>query len=1225
MSNELDEILKFLSSEFSKFNTVDLISKISSLRLLPQNGDHQIRLDAFLHAAATNQNDGNKNVNRGELNKIINSSKVKNSYITHAEDPRTQLLCEEISFFGGGYRIFPGVYNSIVFNFNHLLKSLFLTKNKFLDKKLLNELNGLSKFILEINESIAARAKIKRNTDISFYGEIFIPPINQLKKIAEYVKFSFDELKCIINKCNITIENIKWLFTELCQLDVDLYSVEKGPLLDAPIIFNGNTFIITDPSSLLASFQKKVFEIMKNNNLLKEFCESYSGAMWDTVVKKLDWMNIKKIDSFPNRVHNDIPVIDGLFSFEQDKVLVCILVFDDFSSSESDSYSIDLNDFSDKFKLYSDILYHFPSPPNQILYLFLSSHYFRPFQYSFFSPFYDDLALALSIDDLNIISILEGGKNNFLLKYSIAQTKIRDVSQIIVINNLSEYDFFKNHDYSYYFDDERRPTMMYITDDFARASRAKALEKIDSHTVFNPLKNSHVEVLSLSGKELPLYIPHYIPDNVEVVLESFSVQIWFYNNYLKGKFQSIAIEFIDMIGYWFNELKPGLQEIMNTLKGSINNIIIEIDLEDSELWEVTKNMLDEKTQPLQIEFDGDNQFRFIFSPVSNFYLFGDTNEGERKIIYKILNGMKPIFEKNNVEHENLLELNLQSLIDEYLPLGRKKKLCTYNTALVPEIDIRNIPPLRKNQEIDTNILLDEIGNNVFEQNISIGRTNEEQARFINQYIVYYLWNKLKSLIKKFDINSILKYLLAQNEALIRQKTLYEIQIPMRLAITESDRVMKEFRESYNNVINSGPACRFLIELVTATNPHGLKKFSDSDYDELLAISKELIHWGFTSDLIFSKITDMQISILPSKRIGSSRKAFDLASKNFSRQIEKNRINKFSLKFKRYWEKGIPQKNKEPLMVELDNALFLEYGFYLDDLIEFKNFLFRISESENSTIMQIEEHIFYDKLRVEKLNEDRIKNLLKHLTLHQRAEFFSYLELKNIRKEDFYPWRFNRRISYIRKPILKYINNSQIPSIAFGIRQIQISVENFIGLLGNGKLQNEVSSKELKSILGKLAEPSGKKFNENVAEIFNHHKRFILEKNVEKFGKLKIENSKKQSLGDIDVFVIDLKSNKILLIECKDLLIARTPYEIMLELRKVYEVEKSLMKKFQNRIEWCNKNINEIINYYKLNTNRKWKIKPYFIVNEPLFSSHLKKFENINTLTFLEVKEKYKIK
>jgi hypothetical protein len=89
-----------------------------------------------------------------------------------------------------------------------------------------------------------------------------------------------------------------------------------------------------------------------------------------------------------------------------------------------------------------------------------------------------------------------------------------------------------------------------------------------------------------------------------------------------------------------------------------------------------------------------------------------------------------------------------------------------------------------------------------------------------------------------------------------------------------------------------------------------------------------------------------------------------------------------------------------------------------------------------------------------------------------------------------------------------------------------------------------------------------------------------------------------------------------------LLIARTPYELNLEIRKVFEDEDSQIKKHMKRAEWTKKNLPEVINYYGLNISKKWKVKTLFVVDEPLFSSNFKQKEGITILTYEELQNRY---
>ena len=51
--SEILDTLNGIRKQFEPFDSIDLISKLSALRLSPHNGDHSIRLDAILHAASS--------------------------------------------------------------------------------------------------------------------------------------------------------------------------------------------------------------------------------------------------------------------------------------------------------------------------------------------------------------------------------------------------------------------------------------------------------------------------------------------------------------------------------------------------------------------------------------------------------------------------------------------------------------------------------------------------------------------------------------------------------------------------------------------------------------------------------------------------------------------------------------------------------------------------------------------------------------------------------------------------------------------------------------------------------------------------------------------------------------------------------------------------------------------------------------------------------------------
>jgi hypothetical protein len=1159
-----------------------------------------------------------------KLKEIGNSSLIE-SYIAFSADPPTQCFCEEITFWGGGYRVFPGVYPSIVFNLKHLLKCLFLSSHSFLSEELHHEFLSSALFILNISEEIARRAKIIRYSDFFYKTSLYVPPAKELEELARVVLFSEKELEEVAVKCSITLKNINWLFSMIGEVNAHSYDFENGQLLVQPILQLEKNYIVTDPSSLLNSFWQRVHKKIIEKGLFDDFSKFYYSAIWDSVIRYFGFMKIQKVPWLGENFQNNISLIDGVFFFDNDKALITFLIGNLFWKPEYIRHNIQSLD--DRIKLLLEKICKLTSAPNEIMYIFLF-----PYNDCGFTGIEvlnqlkelpsDCRTLALSLDSLEIISILEGGKSLFLYKYAQSQTKNRLKTEIISIHPLSDYGYFRKQGYSYYFSDDN-VNMINLTDDIARSTRLEALKKIDAHSVYNPHRNSYTEVVRLHDERLPLYMPSNITSTIGVLLENIKLPIWFYNDEnLTRYIRYIAIEFVDMLGYWIYEMRDYINVLFEPLCYQIKHLLIYVKFSKKDSWNepFIGNDLPRESKHLVITFKHPDIIELEFFPEINSLIYGETNKGERFILSQFIKNMRNLYTHFKLSYNNLSDQQIEEIIDKYMPISKKKKLSVYNSLIVPEIDPRDIPITRVVDEIDIDFLLDEIGEVIRNKDVKIGDENKEQSEFINKYIVGYLWEKLQNEIRKINGDNLLYYLIHQNEALTRDRKLHEIHLPMRLKISDPGEVIKEFSKEYHQITESGPACRFLIECAISLYPKGFRSMSDALYDKLLAIAVEIINWGFTSDLVFYHIGDMRVRILPSGRIGRSRKEYEKAIERFKGQILKRQTEVLSNRFNLYWGKktqGEVGRENDPNWDEIEFALKKEFGFTLTDFIKFDKVITDMTGKKGKTIIKISKDRLLEILKRE-ISFESACAIIENMSLCQRKNFFSHPNYKQIQKHEFFPWRFNRLFSYIRRPLLEIQTEERI-EIIYGLRHWKAAVENFTSLLQNGRLTHHAKTKEFRQLLTKIIQPHGLHFNEEVANLFDKNQKFKVYKNKTKFGKTKIATKKGEDLGDIDVFVIDTKSHKLLIIECKDLLIARTPYELNLEMNKIFDDENSFIKKHLKRIEWITENFQIVLQSCLLDHRKKWKVKPLLIVNEPLFSSHFKNKPGLKILTFDELK------
>lgn len=89
-----------------------------------------------------------------------------------------------------------------------------------------------------------------------------------------------------------------------------------------------------------------------------------------------------------------------------------------------------------------------------------------------------------------------------------------------------------------------------------------------------------------------------------------------------------------------------------------------------------------------------------------------------------------------------------------------------------------------------------------------------------------------------------------------------------------------------------------------------------------------------------------------------------------------------------------------------------------------------------------------------------------------------------------------------------------------------------------------------------------------------------------------------------MLVADQKRRHLLAVECKDLALARTPYEMAGEMRNLFrgtEKRASIVELHQHRVDWLRKHLPEVLGWLGI---RRWKVKPLIVVDRELFTPFL---------------------
>lgn len=149
---------------------------------------------------------------------------------------------------------------------------------------------------------------------------------------------------------------------------------------------------------------------------------------------------------------------------------------------------------------------------------------------------------------------------------------------------------------------------------------------------------------------------------------------------------------------------------------------------------------------------------------------------------------------------------------------------------------------------------------------------------------------------------------------------------------------------------------------------------------------------------------------------------------------------------------------------------------------------------------------------------------------------------------------------------------------------------------------------MKQLMARIHAHRGTEFQRAVVALFSDSSKFTLKTNVKRLGKLRLQIGG-QDLGDIDILVADKLAHRLLVIECKNINPARTPYELhneILDLTKDKPGKPSIIHRHEKRIIWAHNHLGPILVALGLQDIEAWTVEPLIVTSEPLpatYSTH----------------------
>lgn len=406
---------------------------------------------------------------------------------------------------------------------------------------------------------------------------------------------------------------------------------------------------------------------------------------------------------------------------------------------------------------------------------------------------------------------------------------------------------------------------------------------------------------------------------------------------------------------------------------------------------------------------------------------------------------------------------------------------------------------------------------------------------------------------------------------------------------KSEMIFKSFSE--NNRVST--SLKFLIEYVVATQPDGKKNFDEIEYENILTICSFINDWAYNGDLFKYKIIDSKVEMLKSNRIGIDKTKIQNVTnhqqESYSKHLSSHSnpgIDTFSL------------KNSADYIPDLDEAFIDEYGYSFSQLY---NFVYALIDEGNKTKAEVK-NVKFDEVinaieQTTDLSSEIIKMIIRDISLGKRDNYLTPPE--GFSPNDIWPWRFNRRLSFTRRPLIVYEDE-----LIWGNRQLSHSFWFTVDLIFDGKYK--ATRKKLKSLIGKIANKRGNAFNDDVKQKLKSIDSITVDAKIKKINGKWVASEDNNTLGDIDILIINHKNHHIIVGEVKDFSFTKNAYEMYQEYQNVFCDNGSKLcyiSKHKRRVKWVEEHISDVIMQYNL-PKANWTVRDVLITNDVIVSNEI---------------------
>lgn len=1184
-----------LGTAVARFDREGLLAEVAGLMTLAKNAGLGLRLDTIAEFAAGEiAVPGGRTPTRRDLVALCNGEAVRS--LSTLEDPPEYPLTEPIVFDGRAYIAFTGQGEEKAHRSERLFEAILRLADR-LDASLIQRWVDLVVAGLGLSEAVALRAGIRSNESAIWQPTVTVPET----ALSNRVRWTRADLSVLSGALGVPVTALDSLTMNMGDANAQA-EPDRGALVSRPLVRLQDGDIVVTVDYLLSAMTHYLLTDAQREGVLDLVASAYADSVHEGVLASLTMLGLA-LDDSATLPTTTLPCTRAAALRAGDDALMVVVTIteplDEFNAAQVHdnweppaSYRTDLVSWT--AALAEWLQRAEPAEQWRMLAVVISLPAGRGAMFGHPPPGPGIEFLALGPGALRVIALLEAGEPLALHRFAIARRNLHDRVRVIVWSALDEYDLYRANGHSFYFSDDALPNAMSIASDAGSRPRQNAADRLQLQSV--PMQDGqHVVVMSrYTGEAAPIFAPYPRLPGPALVVRLDGVDVWFHAprwTELPEGSRRLYLDVLDALAYWAWQAGDG---VIAGLAGPLYRSVVTLQFEivDPASWSTTADEVDEDSVSFAADPAGGRAMIWL-NPSFSKSLMRPDNAGERWLASVVASALRELLGGSSDP------VIVMPIVDAVAPLGPKKMLTVFPASGVEDVGPdTNVPRWRKVDEWEAAQVLDDLAAHFAATGERPGASGDvaTQTTLINRAVDYF-YSQLVADIATLSPAGLVESLLAQNEALLRAAALRRIELPTRVAcFGEHSDMVERLREELRDHAIASISNRFLIEFVAAQPPTGTRTLSDRTYDRLLALAASIVDYGFQSDVTHNRLATTSARVLPSGRLGTASEDFGRAVQSHVRSMIPGQINNAREAFASFW--AMPATGAAAPPPGWDAAFTAEFGYSLTDFAQALGALVNACPFDQPTVTMARAKAIVDVAAASGVPEGTVAMIVDDLVLAPRPNFLN--PPAGFKRDDIWPWLFNRRLSFIRRPIVARGAPSD-DELVWGYRGVYGSGRQVMSLIMEGRLA--ATSKEMLVFQSKQTAELSDAFVDRVASIVGSV-GFDARLKVDKFGPVRLEVTKGHPLGDVDVLGIDGARMTLWAIECKNLVFAKTPHELASELQDLEDADDGMVAKHQRRVDWLRGNLPVVASELGLPAG-PWRVEGLIVVHSDLVSVHLR--------------------